>query len=394
MEAEKKKRRVRLPVCVLACVLCLAVGASAALIGVRTMLGEDGVTILQAARIIQERFVGDYDRDAYRQAVLGAMVDDLGDRWSYYLTPEEYASVQDARRNAYVGIGITVDREEPDGLRILTVTKGGPAEEAGLLPGERIRAVEGTAVTPENRDACIELIRGEEGTAVTLTVEAADGTARTVEITRRTVQGISAVWSMLDGQVGLITIGNFYSGTAALVEEGLAELQAQGARALILDVRNDPGGYVTELTEILDALLPEGDVFISRSWDGSEKVYTSDAACVSLPLAVLVNADSYSAAEFLAAELRESAGAVIVGEQTSGKGYSQQLFALADGSAMGLSTARYFTGSGESLIGKGLTPDVPVALDEDQAQALLYGQLEPPDDPQLQAALHALAAAE
>ena len=107
---EKKKRRVRLPVCVLACVLCLAVGASAALIGVRTMLGEDGVTILQAARIIQERFVGDYDRDAYRQAVLGAMVDDLGDRWSYYLTPEEYASVQDARRNAYVGIGITVDR--------------------------------------------------------------------------------------------------------------------------------------------------------------------------------------------------------------------------------------------------------------------------------------------
>ena len=254
--------------------------------------------------------------------------------------------------------------------------------------------MEGTAVTPEDRDVCIELIRGEEGTAVTLTVEAADGTARTVEITRRTVQGISVVWSMLDGQVGLITIGNFYSGTAALVEEGLSELQAQGARALILDVRNDPGGYVTELTEILDALLPEGDVFISRSWDGSEKVYTSDAACVSLPLAVLVNADSYSAAEFLAAELRESAGAVIVGEQTSGKGYSQQLFALADGSAMGLSTARYFTGSGESLIGRGLTPDVPVALDEDQAQALLYGQLEPPDDPQLQAALHALAAAE
>lgn len=389
---ERTKRCVRLPVCVLACVLCLAVGASAALIGARAAIGEDGVTLLQAARIIRERFVGDYDRDAYRQAVLGAMVDDLGDRWSYYLTPEEYASVQDARRNTYVGIGVTLDPEEPDALRILTVTKGGPAEEAGLRPGERICAVDGTVVTPEGRSACIEQIRGEEGTTVTLTVESADGAARTVEVTRRTVQGISATWSMLDERVGLITIANFYTGTAALVEEGLTSLQEQGAQALILDVRNDPGGYVTELTEILDALLPEGDVFISRSWDGSEEVYTSDAACVSLPLAVLVDANSYSAAEFLAAELRESAGAILVGERTSGKGYSQQLFALADGSAMGLSTARYFTGSGESLIGKGVTPDVAVTLDEAQAQALLYGQLAPQDDPQLQAALRALGA--
>ena len=180
------------------------------------------------------------------------------------------------------------------------------------------------------------------------------------------------------------------SGTADLVRQGVEELQAQGARALVFDLRNNPGGYVTELTEILDFLLPEGTIFISRTNDGEETVYTSDAACVDLPMAVLVNAESYSAAEFFAAELREAAGAVVAGEQTSGKGYSQMLFTLADGSAISLSTARYYTGSGISLIGTGVTPEPLVALSQEEAQRLLAGTLSPEEDPQLQSALEAL----
>ena len=140
-------------------------------------------------------------------------------------------------------------------------------------------------------------------------------------------------------------------------EAGGGGAPGPGARALVFDVRNNPGGYVTELTEILDDLLPEGKIFINRSSDGKETVYTSDADCVDLPMAVLVNRNSYSAAEFLAAQLQESAGAVVAGEQTSGKGFSQVLFDLPGGSAIGLSTARYYTGGGVSLIGTGLTPD-------------------------------------
>ena len=390
MEKKNPKKMISRTKAVVACILCLLLGGAAAFGGVWLALGSGGITLLQAHRLITEKFVGDYDETAHREATLEAMVDSLGDRWSYYLTPQEYQQVQDTRSNSYVGIGVTVSRDEPDGLLILSVTQGGPAQEAGLTAGEIIRAVDGTPVTEETREDCVTAIKGAEGTTVRLEVEGTDGLCRTVEVERRTVRGITAAWEMVAGNVGHITIQNFYSGTADLVRQGVEELTVQGAKALVLDVRNNPGGYVTELTEILDLLLPEGDIFISRSYDGKEKVYTSDGACVDLPLAVLVNGDSYSAAEFLAAQLRESAGAVVAGTRTCGKGYSQMLYRLYDGSAIGLSTARYYTGGGESLIGVGLEPDPAVELTEEAKARLLVGELPYEEDLQLQAAIKAL----
>ena len=390
MKNKKPPKMISRTKAILACILCLLIGGGAAFAGVLAALGSDGVTLLQADRLIREKFVGDYDETAHRETTLEAMVDSLGDRWSYYLTPQEYQQVQDTRSNSYVGIGIMVSRDQPDGLLILSVTEGGPAQEAGLLAGEIIRAVDGTTVTEKTKEDCVTAIKGAEGTSVQLEVEGTDGVLRTVEVERRNIQGITATWKMVEGNVGLITIQNFYSGTADLVRQGVEALTGQGAKALVLDVRNNPGGYVTELTEILDLLLPEGDIFISRSYNGREKVYTSDADCVDLPLAVLVNGDSYSAAEFLAAQLRESAGAVVAGTRTCGKGYSQMLYALYDGSAIGLSTARYYTGGGESLIGVGLEPDPSVELTEEAKAKLLVGELAYEEDLQLQAAIKAL----
>ena len=391
MEQTKPKKTVSRTKAVIACVLCLVIGGGAALAGVWACIGTDGLALLQADRLIREKFVGEYDATTHREATLEAMVDSLGDRWSYYLTPEEYENVRDTRKNAYVGIGVTVSREGAEnGLLILAVTPGGPAEEAGLAAGEIIRSVDGQGVTQENQDAIMDAIKGTEGATVQLEVEGTDGARRTGEVERRTVRGVTAQWTMLEGDVGLITIQNFYEGTADLVSQGVEELTGQGARALVLDVRNNPGGYVTELTQILDLLLPEGDIFVSRTKDGSESVYTSDADCVDLPLAVLVNGESYSAAEFLAAQLRESAGAVVAGTRTSGKGYSQMLYRLADGSAIGLSTARYYTGGGVSLIGTGLDPDPSVALTQEAEEKLLVSQLPYEEDLQLQAAIRAL----
>lgn len=390
MKNKKPPKMISRTKAILACILCLLIGGGAAFAGVLTALGSDGVTLLQADRLIREKFVGDYDETAHRETTLEAMVDSLGDRWSYYLTPQEYQQVQDTRSNSYVGIGIMVSRDQPDGLLILSVTEGGPAQEAGLLAGEIIRAVDGTTVTEKTKEDCVTAIKGAEGTSVQLEVEGTDGVLRTVEVERRNIQGITATWKMVEGNVGLITIQNFYSGTADLVRQGVEALTGQGAKALVLDVRNNPGGYVTELTEILDLLLPEGDIFISRSYNGREKVYSSDADCVDLPLAVLVNGDSYSAAEFLAAQLRESAGAVVAGTRTCGKGYSQMLYELYDGSAIGLSTARYYTGGGESLIGVGLEPDPSVELTEEAKAKLLVGELPYEEDLQLQAAIKAL----
>ena len=391
-----EKRGIPLPVFVTGCILCLVLGAAAALLGLRAAIGTDGLALLQAKLLIQERFVGEYDPQEQREAVLGTMVYALGDQWSYYLTPEDYQQVVRSRKNVYVGIGVTIDTEdEEDGILILAVTPDSPAEEAGILAGERIVGVEGTEVTQKNQAECVEMIHGEEGSQVELEVQGEDGARRSLTVTRRTIQVRSVEWSLLEDGVGLVSIRNFYSGSAAQVRRGVQELLDQGMTALVLDVRNNPGGYVTELTDILDLLLPAGEIFISREGreeaGGREKIYRSDAACVDLPMAVLVNAESYSAAEFLAAQLRESAGAVVAGTRTSGKGYSQKLYPLLDGSAVGLSTARYFTGGGTSLIGKGVRPDPRVSLGEKEEMLLQVGRLAPAEDAQLQAALEALA---
>ena len=394
MEEQKTKKTIPRWKAALACFLCLVLGATAATAGIWLAVGEDGRVLLQAQRLIDQRFVGEYDQTLHQQATLDAMVASLGDRWSNYLTPSQYQSTLDARANTYVGIGISFTREDPRGLLVADVTPGGPAQEAGVLVGDIICGVDGTQLTPENQEDCIAAIRGEEGTTVTLTLQRADGTQEEVVVERRTIQELSAQWVLTEDGVGLITIYNFYTGVADNVAQAVEELQAQGAKALVLDVRFNPGGYVKELADILDLLLPEGDVFISRKYNGKETVYTSDEDCVDLPMAVLVNEHSYSAAEFLAAQLRESADALVVGTRTCGKGYSQMLYELADGSAINLSTARYFTGSGVSLIGTGVEPEPSVAMTEEANQKLLAGQLPLEEDLQYQAAVRALEVAE
>lgn len=167
------------------------------------------------------------------------------------------------------------------------------------------------------------------------------------------------------------------------------DLREQGAERLVFDVRNNGGGFLDELTRLLDYLLPEGPIFRSQTKAGRETVVSSDAGCVEMPMAVLVNENTYSAAELFAAELQEWDWGEVVGVQTFGKGFSQQTFPLLNGGAVNLSTAKYFTGQGNCLIGVGLTPDRVVELDEEQAAKLRARILDPAEDPQLQAAIAA-----
>ncbi len=383
------KKKVPLFVLVLSCVLCLLLGGLIAFGVFRQTVGPEGMALLREQSIIENRFVGDYDPDQVRQAAERAMVEALGDRWSYYLTPEELQAAMSTRENNYVGIGVTIEDDEK-GLLIIQVTPESPADKAGLQPGEIICGVEGTPITPANRDESVDRIRGEAGTKVRLDVLDEEGERRSVEITRDKVQSLSARWEMLDGDIALLTIANFYTGAAKQVSSCLTELEEAGAKALLLDVRNNPGGYVTEVTKILDRLLPEGDVFRIRYYNGKETVYASDKGFVDLPMAVLVNENSYSAAELMAAQVHEAAGAPLVGTRTTGKGYAQNLYTLRDGSAVNLSDAKYFTGGGTSLIGTGLTPDPYIGLNYYRQWDLMLGRLDHKDDGQLQAAIRVL----
>lgn len=339
------------------------------------MVGKEGLSLLEGLHLINEKFVGEYDEGEVVDAALEGMVEGLGDRWSYFLTEEEYEAQNQRRTNQYVGVGVTVSYTSEEGLQIVEVTAGGPAEEAGLQPGELITAVDGFSLAGEARYEGANKIQGEEGTTVSLEVRGTDGQTRTVEVKRTKLETDPVSAEMLENNVGYVRLSNFYDRSADRLKEEVTRLQEEGATALVFDMRNNGGGYLSQLTDMLDFLLPEGPVFITRDRAGNEKVTQSDASCVDLPMAVLVNADTYSAAEFFAAELQEWGVAVIVGEPTSGKGYSQQTFELPNGSAVAISTGAYFTGSGTSLIGTGLTLDKEVYL-TDQGDAQLEAALE------------------
>lgn len=340
--------------------------------------------------LILERFIGESDRVAMEDAAADAMVASLGDRWSYYIPADEYQDYLEQMANAFVGVGITIQvTEDSDGLLIVAVTQGGPAEEAGLLVGDVLVAVEETRIAGMSTGEVKNLVRGEEGTWVNLTV-ARDGREETIPVERRTIQVAVATYTMLEKNVGLVRIANFDTRCAEETISAIEALLEQGAQALIFDVRGNPGGYASELVKILDYLLPEGDLFRTVDYAGREHTDTSDESCLELPMAVLVNGDSYSAAEFFAAALREYDWAVIVGQKTCGKGYFQNTLPLSDGSAVGLSVGKYFTPNGVSLADVGVTPDRVVEVDEQTRWKIYYGTLPIEEDIQLEVALELL----
>ena len=338
--------------------------------------------------IIRGKFIGAYDEEKMIDAAANAMVDSLGDRWSTYMSAQEYAAYQESVNNAYVGIGITiVQRSDGTGYDILEVIPGSSAQEAGVLPGDIIIKAQGKPVTGTDGANIEELSVGEAGTKVRMTVLRGEE-EKTFTLERRSIKVIVAEGEMLEGNIGLIRIANFNSGCGDETIGVIEQLRQQGATALIFDVRNNPGGYVTEMVKVLDFLLPEGVIFRDVDFRGKEGTEYSDADCVELPMAVLVNGNSYSAAEFFAACLQEYQWAKIVGQQTCGKGYYQNTIPLMDGSAVHLSTGKYFTPGGVSLTeAGGVTLDVEVSVDE-QTAALIYAQaISPAEDPQLQAAV-------
>lgn len=340
--------------------------------------------------LIQERYIGQADGEAMEDAAAAAMVKATGDRWSYYIPASQYEAHKEQSENAYVGIGITIQQaEDGSGFLIVMVNQDGPAQEAGIQVNDLLIAVEDQDVREMTADQVRELIRGEAGTKVSLTVMR-QGEHQTLAVERRRIESAVATGQMLTDGIGLVKINNFDERCASESIAVIQKLQQEGAKKIIFDVRNNPGGYAEELVKLLDYLLPEGDLFRSVSYDGTEKVDTSDADCLDMPMAVLINGSSYSAAEFFAAALQEYRAATIVGEPTVGKGVYQTTISLGDGSAVALSTGKYFTPKGNSLTDVGVTPDVRVDVDEETTEKIYYGTLGYADDLQIQAAIQVL----
>ena len=344
----------------------------------------------QLKDLIEEQYIGGAEEKELEDAAAHAMVMATGDRWSYYIPAEEYQSYVDQMANSYVGIAITIQQtEEEDGFLVIKVDAGGPADKAGMLPGDRIVAVDGISTVGMTPNEGSLLVRGEEGTPVTLTIRR-ESEEFDLTMIRHQVEVQVASGVMLPDNVGLVTIINFDSRCASETIAAVEDLLDQGAQAFIFDVRNNPGGYASQLVDVLDYLLPEGQLFRTVDYAGNETVDTSDAKHLDVPMAVLVNSESYSAAEFFAAAMMDYEAAVVVGEKTIGKGYFQMNYRLNDGSAVNLSVGEYFTPKGKNLAGVGIVPHVEVEVDEETFLAIYARTLDPMEDPQVLAALDAL----
>lgn len=357
-------------------------------------MGELYDAVKEADDIAQQHFVGEYEMDDLIDYTLTGYAEGLGDRWTSYMTPEYYQSYLESAADTTVGIGVTVSYvEQDDGrhvLRVESVAHGSPAEKSGFGCYDAIISVDGKSIDDlGSYDAAVEAVRGDAGKSVTLGVRRyKTEKEESITVTRAEYDQIHVTSRMLEQDIGYICIERFTDKTDEQFKEALDTVQKQGAKSLIFDLRNNPGGQLTALVNCLDPLLPEGDIISLKDKQGKESKYTSDAEEMNLPMTVLVNAESYSAAEFFAAALQEYDKAEIVGEKTVGKGYSQQGFPLSNGGCLNLSTNCYYTPKGISLIDKGVIPDKEVGLSEEKNERFYV--LSDQEDDQLQAAISVL----
>ena len=310
------------------------------------------------------------DPDEMMDNLYKGYISGLDERYTAYYTPEEYEQLMNDSQGVYVGIGVTVTTDQETGnMVIVTVTEDGPGEAAGLLEGDTIISIEGESVQDMDLDTAVSKIQGEEGTEVTIGVYR-ESTGETLEktMTRRKMDAQTVAYSMLEDNIGYIQITAFDEVTVEQFDNAVSDLQSQNIRGLIVDVRGNPGGNVDSVCSILDRLLPEGLLVYTIDKNGSkEEEYADNEEVLDIPMAVLVNGDSASASEIFAAALQDYDWAEIVGEQTYGKGIVQYIIPLSDGSAVKLTSAKYYTPNGECIHGIGVTPDVKVAADENSA---------------------------
>ena len=325
-------------------------------------------------------------------AALAAAVASMDDRWSYYMDEETYAAYLDASENRYQGIGVTISKdEETGGFLVAAVTKDGPAARAGITAGDILLAVDGVDVTEGTTEDIRALIQADFGREAVVTVLHPDGTREDMAVSCEEIYDNPVEYELLEGNVAYVAIGNFRGGAGDEAIAAIEDMLEQGAESFVLDVRSNPGGHVTELVEVLDYLLPEGDIFIRADKKGREVTEVSNEDCLAVPMAVLVNESSFSAAEFFAAALQEYDWAVVVGEKTTGKARSQVTLPLLDGGAVHVSRYTYLTpGRVDLYEAGGVVPDVEVLLTEEERLEFDTGWLEPADDPQILAAIDAL----
>lgn len=350
-------------------VVCVTVGAyaGAGLATKDTVLGDrkcrSKLTYLE--NLIDEYYLGDKDEEKLQEGLYTGLLYGLDDPYSRYYTAEEYEAENSSSQGTYVGIGILMENNTEGGVKIVKCYEGGPGEAAGLKKGDIISAIDGEDITDKETSDVADMIRNSDKDSVVLTIhreDVEDAMEITVQITD--VELPSVFHEMLDQKIGYIRITEFKGVTCEQYKTAFADLEDQGMERLIVDLRDNPGGLLDQVCDILREILQEGLIVYTEDKDGNREEETCDGKNkLQMPLAVLVNENSASASEIFAGAVQDYGIGTIVGTTTYGKGVVQSIRQLSDGSAVKLTVANYYTPNGNNINKIGIKPDVEVALD-------------------------------
>ena len=305
--------------------------------------------------IVEDQYIDEVSRQALGDYAAAAMVSGLADNWSYYMSADEYKTYQLNSANEYSGIGMSIMKQDDGNFQVVSVNADSPAGLAGLGAGDVITSVDGEDITSMSLDEARKLIRSKMNGKFTLGL----GRKNSIEVDCSSVYQSAVNYRLEKTEAGYVQILNFEAGSGEDAIAAVEDLLNQGAVALCIDLRGNPGGLDSEAAKFLDYLLPNGTLFIETDKQGNEKVTTSDGMCIQLPMCVLVNAETFGEAEVCAAVLQEYQWATVLGEATTGKTRTQETIPLEDGSALRLSTGTYLTGNRTDISAKGgVVPDL------------------------------------
>lgn len=342
-------------------------------------------------QLIDQYYYFDVDRDKQEEALYDGIMEGLDDPYSVYYTAEEYADLQEDTSGEYVGIGAVVTMNSDMQVEIVRPIKDSPAEEAGLQAGDILVQVDDTEITDQDLSTVVDMIRGEEGTKAHLKIyREGESDYLEFDVERRTVENYTVESEMLDDEVAYISVTQFNDNTAQEFEDAIDARQADGAKAAIIDLRDNPGGLLTAVVDMCDYIMDDGIIVSTKDRDGNilSEYEDSGEHSVDIPLVVLVNGNSASASEIFAGAMKDSGKAVIVGTTTFGKGIVQSVIPLSDGTAVKLTIAKYFTPNGNDIHEKGIEPDYEVELPDEQTSAV---NVDRENDTQLQKAQEVIA---
>lgn len=315
--------------------------------------------------VLESFYFGDVDDETAKDNIYKAYLSSYGDKYTMYYTADEYKALKESTNGKFYGIGAVCQLSGEGGVLLVDVYDNGAGYQAGLRSGDRVVNVDGRDITDMELSSAIALIKGDKGTSVTL--EVIRGTERlTFSAVRDAVEAKTVSYTLLDNNIGYLSISQFEEVTTKQFKAAVEDLQSQGMKGLVIDIRNNPGGLLDTVVGMLKYMLPDGLIVYTEDKQGNRKEYKGqDNDEFNLPLAVIVNGNSASASEIFAGAIQDYGKGTIIGTQTYGKGIVQTVKPLTDGSAIKFTIAKYFTPKGQDIHGKGVTPDMVVEYDTD-----------------------------